>query len=56
MNWLALTLLSAIEGLKGNLGTVRILSIGGRALYCAGDQVPEGALAVDPGRGPTVAR
>lgn len=47
--------LNAISELEDRLdGT--ILSIGGPALYRAGDAVPEGAIAVDPELGPIVAR
>jgi hypothetical protein len=42
--------LNAIDELKDKLKG-RILSVGGPALYRAGDRVPEGTIAVDPGGG-----
>lgn len=47
--------LNAIEELKGELDG-HILSVGGPALYRAGDEVPEGTIAVDPDLGPIVAK
>jgi len=47
--------LNAISELEGELKG-RILSIGGPALYRAGDRVPRGTIAVDPELGPIVAR
>jgi hypothetical protein len=47
--------LNAINELKGDLkGT--ILSVDGPTLYRAGDEVPEGTIAVDPDLGPIVAK
>jgi hypothetical protein len=47
--------LNAIEELKSELDG-QILSVGGPALYRAGDEVPEGTIAVDPDFGPIVAK
>ena len=47
--------LAAISALKGELKG-HILSVGGPALYRAGDPIPDGTLAVDPDLGPIVAR
>jgi hypothetical protein len=47
---------NAIEELKGDLDAVQLLSVGGPALYRAGDTVPDGTIAVDPDLGPIVAR
>jgi len=45
--------LSVIDELESELdGT--ILSVGGPALYRAGDAVPEGTIAIDPDLGPMV--
>ncbi len=46
--------LNAAHELKGKLNG-SILSIGGPALYRAGDPVPKGTIAVDPDFGPIVA-
>ncbi|MCX6781894.1 MAG: hypothetical protein NTW66_02145 [Candidatus Magasanikbacteria bacterium] len=45
--------LKTIEELEHELDG-RVLSIGGPALYRAGDKVPKGAIAVDPDLGPIV--
>ncbi len=45
--------LDAISELKDELKG-RILSVGGPALYRAGDQVPKGTIAVDPDFGPII--
>jgi hypothetical protein len=47
---------NAIEELKGDLGAVQLLSVGGPALYRASDAVPDGTIAVDPELGPIAAR
>lgn len=47
--------LNAIKELKGNLKG-HILSVGGPALYRAGDPVPHGVIAVDTHPGPNVAK
>lgn len=47
--------LNAVRELEGELKG-RILSVGGPALYRAGDAVPEGTIVVDPDFGPIVAR
>ncbi len=48
---------NAMGELKGDLGTVQVLSVGGPPLYRAGvTPVPEGTIAVDPDLGPIVAR
>jgi hypothetical protein len=47
--------LGVINELEGELEG-RILSVGGPALYRAGDAVPEGTITVDPDLGPIVAR
>lgn len=44
---------NAIHELKSELKG-RILSVGGPALYRAGDPVPEGTIAVDPDLGPII--
>jgi hypothetical protein len=46
--------LNVIEELKDELNGC-ILSVGGPALYRAGDEVPAGTVAVDPDLGPIVA-
>jgi len=46
--------LNAISKLEGELKG-RILSVGGPALYLAGDKVPKGTIAVDPDLGPIIA-
>lgn len=47
--------LNAIAELESHLDGA-ILSVGGPALYRAGDSVPEGTIAVDPDFGPIVAK
>lgn len=47
--------LNAISELEGELDG-SILSVGGPALYRAGDPVPKGTIAVDPDLGPIIAR